>query len=359
MATLDYEQYLYGLIDLVVKQGASDLNIAVGRPPVLRIDGQLVRTKGDALTPDDLEGIVKMVLNEEDQNVLKKDWSVDAAFSYRGMARFRINAYYKLGNLAIAMRYIPTNSSSIEKLKLPKILHQFAAIRQGLVLAVGPAGHGKTTTIASLIHDINEKRQEHIVSIEDPIEYIYEPVNAVIDQREVGRDVTNFKDGLREALRQDPDVVFVGEIRDLDTVKTTITAAETGHLVLATLNANSASQSVHRIINLFSEGEQAQIRHNLALTLAGVVALRLVPSLRGGRYPVAEILVCTKSVKNLIRTNKVYEIDLVIETNAELGMVSLDRSLVNLVKAGEISQESAREYAIDPVSINNLLSSLK
>ena len=354
----NYEQYLYGLIDIVIKQGASDMNLGAGRVPILRIDGQIVRTKGSPLTDEDIENIVKIILNEEDQKKLARDLSVDAAFSYRDMARFRINVYYKLGKLAVAMRFIPTNTKSIEDLRLPPVINKFVDMREGLVLVVGPTGHGKTTTVASLIHSINQKRQEHIVTIEDPVEYIYKPMHSVIDQREVGNDVLDFSGGLREALRQDPDVIFVGEVRDLATVRTTITAAETGHLVFATVNASSTAQSINRIINLFPEGEQSQIRHNLSITLSGIIAMRLVPSVHGGRYPAVEVLFCTKSVKNMIRTNKIHEIDMVIETNAELGMISMDRSLVGLVKAGEISPDVAREYAIDPVGLNNLLSNL-
>ncbi len=355
---LNYEQYLYGLVDMVIKQGASDINLGSGRPPVLRIDGSIVKTKGSPLKNEDIEKIVEIILDEEDQKFLAKNLSVDSAFSYRDVARFRVNVYYKLGNLAIAMRFIPTHVSSIEDLKLPAIINKFAELKNGLVLVVGPTGHGKTTTAASLIHTINQKRQEHIITIEDPIEYIYQPVNSIIDQREVGRDVIDFSNGLRESLRQDPDVIFVGEIRDLNTIKTTITASETGHLVLATLNANSASQSINRIINLFSAEEQGQIRNNLSLTISGIIGIRLVPSLHGGRYPVTEILFVTKSIRNIIRTNKIYEIDMVIETNADLGMVSLDRSLINLIKSGEISVDVGRKYATDKEGFKNLLSNL-
>ncbi|MYE38153.1 MAG: PilT/PilU family type 4a pilus ATPase [Candidatus Spechtbacteria bacterium SB0662_bin_43] len=355
----EYEQYLYGFIDMVIQQGASDLHLAAGRLPVLRIDGNLVRvTKSRILNPQDMENIVSVILDEKHREILEKNRAVDASFSYQDHARFRVNAYYQFNNLAVAMRYIPLSTSTVEELRLPSQVRVFTEYKQGLVLVVGPAGNGKSTTMSSLLEEINGHRQEHIITIEDPIEHVFMPKAAVIDQREIGQDTRGFAEALREVLRQDPDIIMVGEIRDAETVITAMTAAETGHLVFGTLSTNSAAQSINRIINLFPGDQQQQIRFNLALTLAGIISMRLLPCLQGGRLPATEILLANKAIRHMIRTNKIHEIDMVIETGIEEGMIPMNRSLVQLIRSGEVAADVAKQYVSDQVQFDALMKTL-
>lgn len=352
----EYEQYLYGFIDMVIQQGASDLHLAAGQLPVLRIDGNLVRvTKSRILNPQDMESIVDVILDDKHRTLLEEKRSIDASFSYQDYARFRVNAYYQFGNLAVAMRHIPLNTNTIEELRLPPQVRVFTEYKQGLVLVVGPAGNGKSTTMSSLLEEINSHRQEHIVTIEDPIEHIFTPKVAMIHQREIGQDTLGFDEGLREVLRQDPDVIMVGEIRDSETVTTAMTAAETGHLVFGTLSTNSAAQSINRIVNLFPGDQQQQIRFNLALTLAGIISMRLLPCLQGGRLPAVELLLANKAIRHMIRANKIHEIDMVIETGIDEGMIPMNRSLVQLVRSGEVAAEVAKEHVPDATQFEALM----
>ncbi len=353
----EYEQKLYRLLEKVAQQNASDLHISAGSPPILRVDGKLFRvTDEDVLTPEDTKGIAQVILPEEKAEELRKHKSVDLSYAYKDIARFRVNIYKQFNTIAIAMRFIPSTIRTVEELNLPDILHRFSNMQQGLVLITGPAGHGKSTTLAALIDEINKRRTEHIITIEDPIEYIFDQKESIIDQREVGRDATGFHQALQASFRQDPDIIMVGEMRDPETISTAITAAETGHLIFATLHTNTAAQSIDRIIDSFPGDQQNQIRSQLALTLAGVVSQRLLPRQEGGRIPATEIMFANSAIRNLIRSQKIHEIQLVIETHSDEGMVSMNKYLANLVKDGEIDMKTAERYSLNPKELRTLLS---
>lgn len=352
----NYEQKLFELLETVAREGASDLHLSAGRQPTLRIDGDLIPLKKQPiLAPEDSEGFANVILNEDQQVSFKKQKAIDLSYSYKDSARFRVNVYKQFGTTAIALRFIPTVIRTIEELHLPQTLQKLVELKQGFVLITGPAGQGKSTTLAAMLNSINQKRAEHIITIEDPIEYIFPQHRSIIDQREVGRDALSFPAALRESFRQDPDVIMLGEMRDIETIATTISAAETGHLVFATLHTNSAAQTIDRIIDSFPSTQQNQVRSQLALTLAGIISQRLVPRIEGGRIPAVEILFATHAVRNLIRENKIHEIALVIETNSDDGMISMNRSLSDLVKRGEISMETAEGYSTSPQELRALL----
>lgn len=357
MSTADYEQKLFALLETALEQDASDLHLSAGRAPTFRIDGNLVSpVKHKALTPDDTKGFAAVLMSEQQLTSLRQTRSVDLSYAYKDRARFRTNIYYQLGTIAIAMRFIPARIKTIEELHLPEILHTFTRYQQGFVLITGPAGHGKSATLAAIIDEINKKRAEHIITIEDPIEYLFTQERSIIDQREVGYDTLDFPSALRAAFRQDPDIIMLGEMRDAETIATAITAAETGHLIFATLHTNNAAQSIDRIIDTFPPEQQNQVRLQLALTLVGVVSQRLIPLVAGGRIPAVEVLFSNPAVRNLIRERKTHEIGLVIETSADEGMVSLNRSLASLVRAGEISMEAAESYSLNPSELRVLVS---
>ncbi|MEK7188551.1 MAG: PilT/PilU family type 4a pilus ATPase, partial [Patescibacteria group bacterium] len=275
--------------------------------------------------------------------------------NYDEKARYPVNLFFQRGNISSALRQIPAKIPTLEELNLPAILHDFGRANQGFVLITGPSSHGKSTTLASLIDEINHSRDEHIITIEDPIEYIFEADKCIIDQREVYHDTLSFAKALHSTFRQDPDVIMVGEMRDPETMATAITAAETGHLVFATLHTNSASQSIHRIVDSFPSEQQGQVRAQLSGSLLGVVSQRLIPRTKGGLIPACEIMFNTSAVANLIRENKIHELDLVIETSSEDGMTTLNRSLSNLVKAKEISSKNALVYSLSPSELKRLL----
>lgn len=353
---MNYEQKLFELLETVARQNASDLHISAGRIPTLRIDGSLVPIKkGDILKPEDTKGLAEVMLNEQQKEELEKNRAVDLSYAYKNIARFRVNAYYQFNTISIALRFIPANIRTLEELSLPETLHRFAKYQQGLVLVTGPAGHGKSTSLAAIIDEINNTRTEHIITIEDPIEYIFTQNRCIIDQREVGRDTLDFKTALRDSFRQDPDVIMLGEMRDPETISTAITAAETGHLIFGTLHTNNASQSIDRVIDSFPPNQQSQIRSQLALTLVGVVSQRLLPKIDGGRIPAIELLLANSAVRNLIRENKVHELPLVIETSADQGMISMNRYLADLIKRGEISMDIAENYSLNPTELKMLI----
>jgi len=356
MTSIDYKEKLRSLLIDTAKQSASDLHIAVGRRPTLRIDGNLVPIQKEPIvTPEIAEGLVMSLLAPAQQERFEKDRQLDFAYSLEEKARFRVNVYYQKGYVAAALRLIPARIRNIEELNLAPILHDFAKLSQGFILVVGPAGHGKSTSLAAVLDEINHTRSEHIITIEDPIEYLFTQDRSVISQREVGVDTLSFSDGLRTILRQDPDVIMVGEMRDVSSIGTAMTAAETGHLVFSTLHTNSASQTVDRIIDSFPPSQQGQIISQLAATLVAIVSLRLVPRLGGGRLPAYEIMIVNAAVRNLIREKKVYQIDLVIETSLQEGMISLNRSLAQMVKKKEISLETAELYSLNPAELRILL----
>jgi len=353
---IDYQNKLAELMVLAAQQGASDLHLSVGKHPTVRIDGNLIPVSNEPiLTPELTAGLIGALLTTDQQEKLITEREIDFAFSYEDKIRFRINVYFQSGYLSAALRLIPVQIRTIEELNLPSIIHEFTKPQQGFFLVVGPAGHGKTTTLAALIDEINHSRMEHIITIEDPIEYTFVQDRALIDQREVGTDTLSFHRGLRSILRQDPDVIMVGEMRDPESISIALTAAETGHLVFSTLHTNSVSQTIDRIVDSFPGSQQGQIRSQLATTLIGIVSQRLVPKISGGRTPACEIMFVNSAIKNLIREKKTYQINLVIDTSVQEGMMSLNRSLVELVRKREISLESAETYSLNPSELRQLL----
>jgi twitching motility protein PilT len=280
---------------------------------------------------------------------------MDFSYDFEGKARFRVNMFFQRGDISCSLRLIPAEIQTIEQLNLPPILSEFARANQGFVLLTGPSGHGKSTTLAALINEINNQRADHIITIEDPIEYVFKDNRSIIDQREVYQDTHSFARALKSTFRQDPDVIMVGEMRDPETMATAMTAAETGHLVFATLHTNSASQTIHRIVDSFPSDQQSQIRAQLSGSLLGIVSQRLVPRIRGGLIPVCEIMISNPAIANLIRENKIHEIPMVIETSADSGMISLDRALSLLVKQKEISLESALSFSSNPMELRALV----
>lgn len=335
---------------------ASDLHLVSGSPPVLRIAGELEAVPGvEALDAKEIKEMIFSLLSLEQQQRLQQDRELDFSFSFSDRMRFRINAYFQRGDLSASLRLIPLRVPSIEELNLPNILYDFCKLPQGFILVTGPAGQGKSTTQAALIQKINETRPVHVITIEDPIEYVFENKKAIISQREMFLDTKSFKVALRSALREDPDVVLVGEMRDFETVAAAVTIAETGHLVFATLHTNSAAQTVDRIIDVFPENQQQQIRTQLASTLEGVISQRLIPAIGGGRLPAVEILLATPAVRAVIRGGKTHQIDNIITTSTDLGMSSLNRSLQKLIKEGKISLEVAKMRTLNPEELTRLV----
>lgn len=353
---MDYQQKLNELLLAAARQNASDLHLGVARHPILRIDGILIPLqKEPILTPEMTENLVFNLLTPEQKEKLLKDKEIDFSYAFEDKARFRVNTFYQRGYVAASLRLIPAQIKTIEELNLPSILHDFTRLSQGFILVVGPAGHGKSTTLAALLDEVNHKRTDHIITVEDPIEYIFTQDKCIISQREVKTDTLNFRRALRSLLRQDPDVIMIGEMRDTESMAIAMTAAETGHLVFSTLHTNSASQTIDRIIDSFPSEQQSQIASQLAATLVGVVSERLIPRIEGGRIPACEIMITNPAIRNLIRERKVYQIDLVIETSVQEGMMTLNRSLANLVKKKEISLENAELYSLNPSELRILL----
>lgn len=340
----------------VIEKNASDLHLIANELPVLRIDGALKKIeKEKVLSPKNIQEEIYKIINEEQKKILEKEKQLDFSYTFEDRARFRINVYFQKETLAAAFRLIPSEILSIEKLGLPSILNEFTKANQGLILITGPTGHGKTTTLAALIEKINQERACHIVTIEDPIEYLFTPKKSLISQREIYRDAPSFPKSLKACLREDIDVVLVGEMRDFETISTAITIAETGHLVLSTLHTNSTTQTIDRIIDVFPSDQQGQIRSQLADILLGVVSQRLLPKIDGGRIVAAEVLIANSAVRNLIRDKKTYQIDSVIQTSKAQGMIPLDESLASLVKTEKITLEKAITYALDRGNLRSLI----
>ena len=348
----DYPKELADLVLMVGKEGASDLHITVGRQPTLRISGELIKLqKKGILTPEDTRGLIYSMLSEEQQRRLEENQELDFSYTYEDKVRFRVNAFYQRGFLGAALRLIPVNIRTLEELNVIPELARFALKEQGFFLVVGPTGHGKTTTLAALVDIVNREKAEHIITIEDPIEYIFTPDQSIIDQREIRTDTKSFHDALRSMFREDINVAMIGEMRDPETISAAVTAAETGHLILSSLHTNNAAQTIDRIIDSFPADQQSQIRAQLSNTLVGIFSQRLIPRISGGRIPAYELLIANVAVKNLIRENKIHEIDLVIETSSDAGMVSLNQSLLDLVRKGEITMDSAKLYSLNPKSL--------
>lgn len=353
---MEYARALQKFINVLIHEGGSDIHLSANSNPTIRVAGTLVAlAKEPILTAKDTLGLLRVMLTDEQEKSFLEKKEIDFSYELADGNRFRCNAFVQRGTTGIAMRHIPNEIRTIAELNLPQTLESFARRTQGFFLVVGPVGQGKTTTLASLLELINQERAEHIVTIEDPIEYIFEPKRSLIDQREIHIDTADFPTALRAAFRQDIDVLLIGEMRGPATVASAVTAAETGHLVFSTLHTNNAAQTVNRIIDSFPGHQQDQIRLQLASSLAGIFSQRLVPRIGGGLVPAYELLIANKAVANLIREKRTHEINTVIETGAQDGMVSMDRSLAELVARGEISVDSAYQYSLNPKALERLL----
>ncbi|MDP3052150.1 MAG: PilT/PilU family type 4a pilus ATPase [bacterium] len=361
----DYKKDLKELILMVVKEGASDLHLAVGFRPTIRVSGALIPLlKNPVLSPEDTEGLIMVLLSDFNRPSLSDfnrqrllaDKEVDFSYQFEDKVRFRGNAFYQRSYLGVSLRLIPPQVKSLKDLGLPEAaLQYFAMKRQGFFLVVGPIGHGKSTTLASMVDFINHTRSEHILTIEDPVEYLFSQDKSIIDQREVYFDTTSFYRALRSMFRQDVNVAMIGEMRDPETISTAITAAETGHLIFSSLHTNSAAQTINRIIDSFPPNQQNQIKIQLSGSLLGVFSQRLVPRVAGGLVPAYELLIVNTAVSNLIREGRTHEVDMVIETSLDQGMVSLNRSLIDLVHKGEITVETAVSFSLNPNELQRAL----
>jgi len=344
------------LLQLTVDRNASDLHVISGITPTLRIEGVLSPVPQEAvLTPGIIESYIKELLSSEQIQRLATNKEIDFSLPFSNKARFRVNAYTQKAALALSFRKVPLEVPKIDELNLPKILHSFITLRQGFVLVTGPAGHGKSTTLAAVLDEINHTRAEHIVTIEDPIEFVLKPDKSIISQREMGRDTHSWKSALRSVFREDPNIIMVGEMRDYETIATTLTLAETGHLVFATLHTNSAAQAVDRIVDVFPEKQQKQVRAQLASVIEAVFSMRLVPSLKGGRLVAHEVMLGTSAIRTTIREGKTHQIDNVLQTSTEAGMNTLEMSLATLVKQGLVALEVAQGYSLRPDELTRLV----
>jgi twitching motility protein PilT len=344
------------LLKTTIDKEASDLHLIVGSPPVIRIDGELIPlSELPVLDAERLEGLLWELVSDEQKELLLSNREVDFSFAFGDIARFRVNAYYQRGFLAVSLRLISMAIKTLEELNLPRICHEFTKLIQGFILVTGPTGHGKSTTLAAMINEINQKKAAHILTIEDPIEYMYPPGKAIVSQRELHLDTHSWDVALRSAFRQDPDVVLIGEMRDYETISSALTIAETGHTVFATLHTNDAAQTVDRIVDVFPENQQAQVKLQLSGTLEGIISQRLVPAIGGGRVPACEVLVSTPAIKTVIREGKTHQIRNIISTSADLGMVTLEESLASWVRQGTVSLEAARPFALHPGELERLV----
>lgn len=351
------ELELNRLLEKMLEIDASDLHMVAGKPPIYRVHSRLLDAKDyDILTPEHIESICQALIPKEKLDGLSKQRQSDFSFAFKDNNRLRVNTYYQKDTLAVSIRLITNKIKTTEELNLPAVIKNFTDYKQGLVLVVGPTGHGKSTTLASLIDLINHTRAEHIITIEDPIEYVFMQEKSIISQREIYRDAMSFPSALTAALREDPNVVMVGEMRDLDSVGTTITLAETGHLVFATLHTNDAAQSIDRIVDVFPPYQQPQIRTQLASVLLGIVSIRLLPRNGGGLIPAVEVMMVDTAVRNVIRENRTFEIYNIIHSSGTKGMISLDRYLAEMVKRNLVNYDSAAVFARDSEIFNSLAS---
>jgi twitching motility protein PilT len=352
---MDYKKELEELILTMIREGASDLHLGANRVPIIRVAGELIfLTKHAVLTKEDMLGILSVSIEQKKLDKFKEEQEVDFAYDYKGEARLRGNAFFQKGLICMVFRLVP-KVQTLQELLLPEILSEIAKKKQGFFLVVGPVGQGKSTTLSSMVNLINNEQARNIVTIEDPIEHVYIPNKSIISQREVGIDTADFHTALKSVFREDVNVIMIGEMRTPETISTAVTAAETGHLVLSTLHTNNASQTIDRIIDSFPANQQDQIRTQLSASLLGIFSQRLIPRITGGLVPAYELLLNNNAVSNLIREKRTHEIDVVIETGTESGMVDLNRSLLELVRKGEISIESAYQYSLNPKGLERMM----
>jgi twitching motility protein PilT len=352
---MDYRKFLHDLFDNLISEDGSDLHIGVGRKPAIRINGQLVfLVNHNVMTEADVLGVLEVLVGAARVKKFQEDKNIDFSSNLNnGQVQLRGNAFFQRGMVCIAIRLVP-KSKTLEELSLPLILKDFARKKQGFFLVVGPVGQGKSTTLSTMINIINNEQTSHVITIEDPIEFIYQPDKSIIDQREIGVDADDFLSALKAVFREDANVILIGEMRDSATISAAVTAAETGHLVLSTLHTNNASQTIDRIIDSFPAEQQGQIRLQLAASLLGIFSQRLIPRIAGGRIPAYELLINNKAIANLIREKRTHEIDTVLETSSHEGMMDMNRCLIDLVQRGEISLESAYEYSINPKALEQM-----
>lgn len=342
------DNFLDALLRKAVEQRASDLHLAVGLPPMIRIDGVLQPVGADVITAELVDKSIKGIVNEKQLARFQAELELDTAYHVQGVGRFRVNLHREKGEPGLVARVIPAVIPKMEDLSMPDVAYDMARAKQGLVLVTGPTGQGKSTTLAAMIELVNQEKAANIITLEDPIEYIYKPAKSIIKQRELGRDMLSFSEALKHVLRQDPNVILVGEMRDLETIAAAITVAETGHLVLATLHTYNAAQSIERMIDVFPPHQQDQVRIQLSNVLKGIISQRLLPKVGGGRIPAREIMVNTPAIAAMIRDNKVAQLRTAIETGAQHGMHTLEAELAQLVQAGTVAKDVAEQYAIDP-----------
>lgn len=352
---MDYKKNFESLVEILIREQGSDLHLATGRFPAVRVNGELIFLFNRAVLTDvEMDNMLKAILTEGHYKKFLDNQELDFSYEFQGTIRLRGNAFIQQSKYVIILRLIP-HVKTLEELGLPPILGEFARKRQGFFLCVGPVGQGKSATLASMVSMINEERPAHILTIEDPVEYVYEQKKAIIDQREVGIDTADFANALKSAFRQDVNVILIGEMRNIETIGTAVTAAETGHLVFSTLHTNNAAQTIDRIIDSFPGEQQDQIRIQLAASLLGVFSQRLIPRISGGRIPAYELMINNNAVANLIREKRSHEINTVIETGLEQGMIDMNRSLIELIRKGDITTENAFMYSTNPKNLERLL----
>jgi twitching motility protein PilT len=350
------DKRLGDLLDLVVKQGGSDVHISAGSPPVFRVSSRLIPVENyPLLTTQDTEAMLKSIVPPERWDSFQEDQTIDLSYAHGADARFRVNGYRAQGTTALALRLVPHTVNTFAELNLPSVLEVFTQREQGFFLCVGPVGQGKSTTLASMVERINTTRAEHIVTIEDPVEYLFTSKNSLIHQREIHIDAPDFHTALQSAFREDVDVIMVGEMRDYETISSAVTASETGHLVLSTLHTNNAAQTIDRIIDMFPAEQQDQVRVQLAGSLIGIFSQRLIPRISGGLVPAYELLINNNAISTLIRDARTHEISAVIQTSSQEGMIDMDRCLADLMHRGEVTVEHAYEHSMDPKTFERYL----
>src|SRR3989339_1421524 len=352
---MDYNKFLDEILTSLIHEDGSDLHLGTGRKPAVRINGQLVfLSNKEVLKQDDMVSILKILLGKDKTDKFMEDKEIDFSFTFKGTTHLRGNAFFQRGGICIALRLVP-KAKTFEELNLPAVLKTFAMKKQGFFLVVGPVGQGKSTTLSTMVNYVNKESTTHIITIEDPIEYVYSQEKSIIDQREIGLDTKDFPEALKAAFREDVNVILIGEMRNIETIGAAVTAAETGHLVFSTLHTNNAPQTIDRIIDSFPANQQDQIRLQLASSLVGILSQRLIPRVTGGRIPAFELLINNNAVANLIREKRTHEINTVIETSSEQGMIDMNRYLVELVAKGEITLESAYQYSFNPKALEHMI----